>query len=245
MGYISDDFDVAKETQNCIDWIKNWFDSESGNAKGIVIGISGGKDSTIVAKLCCEALGVDAVFGVLMPNGVQADIGDSIEVCKILGIRYGEVNVNDCYNGLISALIGVSEEATINIPPRLRMTTLYAIAQSKGYRVVGTGNFSERYIGYCTKWGDMASDFNPIANFTSDEVVAIGDYLKLPYDLVHKIPADGLCGQSDEERFGFTYEDLNRYIRTGICENNEIKARIDKMHEYSLHKIMGIPIYDS
>jgi len=239
------DFDVASQTQKCIDWIGNCFDNESGNAKGVVIGISGGKDSLITAKLCSEALGKDRVFGVLLPNKIQSDINDSIEASKILGIKYKEVDISDSYNGLISKIAEISNEALINIAPRIRMTMLYAIAQSMDYRVCGTGNLSERYVGYCTKWGDMAYDFNPIANFTSDEVIAIGDYLGLPHKLTHKTPADGLSGMSDEEKLGFTYEVLNKYIRTGVCEDIEIKEKIDRMHQQALHKLMPIPTYEN
>ena len=237
-------FDVEKETKNCIGWIKDWFDNESGGAKGIAIAISGGKDSTVVAKLCAEAVGAERVFGIPMPNGVQSDIADSLRVCELIGIPYSVINIGEIYKEFLNATRDNTTEALINVPPRIRMTMIYLISQNMGYRVVGTGNLSERYIGYCTKWGvDTAYDFNPIANFTSDEVIAIGDYLKLPYALVHKTPSDGLCGQSDEDRIGFSYATLNKYIRTGICEDAETKAKIDKMHEYAAHKTNPIPIY--
>ena len=237
-------FNAAQETKNCIGWIKNWFDNESGNAKGIAVAISGGKDSTVVAKLCADAVGANRIFGIPMPNGVQSDIADSLRVCELIGIPYSVVNIGDIYNEFVKVSFNNTTEALINVPPRIRMTMLYLISQNMGYRVVGTGNLSERYVGYCTKWGvDTAYDFNPIANFTSDEVIAIGDYLGLPYELVHKTPADGLSGKSDEERIGFSYNILNKYIRTGICENSETKAKIDKMHEYALHKINTIPVY--
>lgn len=238
------EFNVAIQTKKCIDWIKNWFQNYSNNAKGVVIGISGGKDSAVVAKLCCESLGSEKVFGALMPNGVQSDINDSIELCKALGISYCEINIKDSYDELVSKISDISEDALINIAPRLRMATLYAIAQSKNYRVAGTGNLSEGYIGYCTKWGDMAHDFNPIANFTTEEVIAIGEHLGLPDNIIHKAPSDGLCGLTDEEKIGFTYEVLNKYIRTGICDNTEIREKIDKMHENSLHKFTAIPVYE-
>jgi len=239
-------FNIEQETKNCIGWIKNWFENESGKSNGIAIAISGGKDSTVVAKLCAEAVGAERVFGIPMPNNVQSDIADSLRVCELTGINYSVVNIGGIYDEFlkVSKDLGNTTEALINVPPRIRMTMIYLLSQNMGYRVVGTGNLSERYIGYCTKWGDMSCDFNPVANFTSDEVIAIGDYLGLPYELVHKTPADGLSGKSDEDRIGFSYQILNEYIRTGVCEDSGIKAKIDKMHEYAMHKINPIPAYE-
>lgn len=240
-------FDAKLETQNCIEWIKNWFDNESGNAKGVIIGISGGKDSTVVAALLCKALGRDRVFGVLMPNGNQHDIDDSKQICKLLFIDYVVVNIDQVYTSILDCItkegIGISAHTKTNIPPRIRMTALYAIGQEKGYRVAGTGNLSERYIGYSTKWGDTANDFNPIANFVTDEVIAIGRELDLPAELIEKTPEDGLSGKTDEENLGFTYKQLNKYIRTGICEDKEVKLKIDKLHKYNTHKQNPIMIY--
>ena len=241
---------IEQETKNCINWIKNWFDNESGSAKGVVIAVSGGKDSTVVAKLCVEAIGSDRVFGLLMPNGAQSDINDSLRVCELTGISYDILNIKEIYDAFLNVSnksnnFENTKESLINVPPKIRMTMLYLVSQSinMSYRVVGTGNLSERYIGYCTKWGDMSCDFNPVANFTSDEVIAVGDYMGLPYELVHKTPSDGLSGQTDEDRIGFSYQVLNKYIRTGICEDSEIKAKIDKMHGYAMHKINPIPVY--
>ena len=239
-------FNAVQETKNCIEWIKNWFENEGGKGKGIAIAISGGKDSTVVAKLCAEAIGAERVFGIPMPNGVQSDIADSLRVCELIGIAYSVVNIGGIYNEFLNAASAFNNttEALINVVPRIRMAMLYLISQKMGYRVVGTGNLSEKYIGYCTKWGDMAYDFNPIADFTSDEVIAVGDYLELPYELVHKTPSDGLCGLSDEDKIGFSYATLNKYIRTGICEDSEIKAKIDRMHVNNAHKTNPIPKYN-
>lgn len=225
-----------------IQWIKNWFDNESGNAKGIVINVSGGVDSTLVAKLCVDAIGKDKVFGILQPNGEQKDISDSIRVCELLGIDNMTINIKPIYD-IISQVANLTDETKINIAPRIRMTNAYSIAQTKHYRVVGTGNLSERTIGYFTKWGDGACDFNPIANLTKRKVIALGDELGLPYDLVHKVPADGLSGASDEDRFGFTYEQLDDCIEGNFHMHipKEIKEKIQKMKKDSEHKRCPIP----
>lgn len=243
-------FDAKKETQNCIGWISNWFEEKSGNAKGAVIGISGGKDSTVVAGLLCAALGKEKVMGVLMPSGLQKDIQDSKKVCAYLGIDYRVVNIESIYRSAVEAIedcegtrIALSTHTKTNIAPRLRMTVLYAIGQELNFRVAGTGNLSERYVGYSTKWGDTANDFNPIANFTTEEVVKIGEQLHMPDDLLKKTPEDGLSGKTDEENLGFSYAILNGYIKTGFCSDPEIKGKIDKLHEYNKHKLLSIPIY--
>lgn len=245
-------FNVEEQTKLCKDRMAEWFEKESGSAKGIVLGISGGKDSTIVAKLWADVIGADKVLGIMMPNGEQSDILDSIAVCEFTGIKNMKVNIRSAFDGIVNAIkyncsdddiFGISAHTKTNISPRLRMTTLYTIAQELNYRVSGTGNASEAYIGYCTKWGDTACDFNPIANFTTEEVIAIGDYLGIPEKLTHKTPSDGLCGKSDEDNLGFTYSELNKYIKTGVIENAEIKKKIDIMHKYSRHKFEAIPTY--
>ena len=230
-------FNVTQETQNIINWIREYFNKQP-NAKGAVLGISGGKDSTVVAKLLVEALGKDKVYGVLMPNGFQSDLEDSYRVVDLLGIRSTVINIKYLYNEFFRTLISeeISKQAKINVSPRLRMTVLYAIAGSKHYRVCGTSNLSESYIGYCTKHGDIGVDFNPIGNLTTSEVIAMGDYLGLPYDLVHKTPSDGLCGKSDEDNLGFSYDQVNKVIKNGACGNKEIDIKIKKLHEYNEHK---------
>ena len=241
-------FDAQKEIENIKQWIRDWFE-ENGPTANAVIGISGGKDSTIIAKLLVDALGVDRVVGVMMPNGVQPDISDSEQVIEFLGIKGYEVNIYDQYNAEVSALreagIEPTKDTLINIGPRLRMTTLYAIAQAlpNGGRVCNTCNASEDYIGYSTKYGDSAGDFSPCADFTVTEMLQIGDALGLPYELVHKTPSDGLCGQTDEDKLGFTYAMLDKYIRTGVCEDLELKAKIDRKHILNLHKLKVIPTY--
>lgn len=246
-------FDAVKVKNDLIQWIRDFF-KVNGEDCNAVIGISGGKDSSVVAALCCEALGKDRVIGVLMPNGEQSDISDAFHVCSHLDIKYAYVNIEYCISELDDAFrmnnyskhhfhFDVSDQTKINLPPRIRMATLYAISQSTNGRVACTDNLSESYIGYSTRWGDNIGDFCPLANLTSEEVVAIGDALGLPYELTHKVPSDGLCGKTDEDRFGFTYEVLNKYIRTDICEDEETKKKIDEMHQKNLFKLQPIPSF--
>ena len=254
-----DNFNAMKVKNDIIKWISDWFSINGPDCK-VVCGISGGKDSSVVAALCVEALGKDRVIGVLMPNGKQPDIEDSIEVVEHLGISFMDVNICDGYNGILNNIhdniyikqpdgsrhgefLEVSTQTKINLAPRIRMATLYAVSQSINGRVVCTDNLSESYIGYSTRWGDSVGDFAPLANLTSDEVIAIGDACGLPYELTHKTPTDGLCGKTDEDNFGFTYAVLNKYIRTGVCEDEEVKAKIDRMHTKNLFKLMPIPSF--
>ena len=219
--------------------------------KGAVIGISGGKDSTIVAKLMVECLGKENVLGVLMPNGEQNDIDDSIKVVELLDIEAITINIQDSFNGLVDntsrelEYLGnpLTKASRINIAPRIRMTTLYAVAQSmgNGWRVIGTTNKSEEYIGWLTKWGDGGADFEPIIDFTVTELHQIGLNLGLPKELVCKTPIDGLAEGSDEERIGFSYADLDKYIMNGTSENEEVDRKIYQMHKYSEHKRFSIP----
>ncbi len=244
------EFDAGKVRKEIVEWIREWF-AESGPKATAVIGISGGKDSTIVAALLVEALGKDRVFGVMMPQGVQPDIDDSKKVVEALGIRHATISVGAAVDALLDAVtaggVKPSRDAGINTPPRMRMATLYAVAASlpEGGRVANTCNLSEDWIGYSTKYGDAAGDFSPISDLTVQEVRAVGDtFTELPRELVHKAPSDGLCGMTDEDRFGFTYATLDRYIREGICEDEEIKKKIDRMHAMNLHKLRVIPKFE-
>ena len=240
--------DNPQETKRrLVEWIKDYF-RQNGPECTAVIGISGGKDSSICAALCLEALGPERVLGVLMPNGEQPDIEDSRSLVKALGLKAIEINIEQGYRGMLAALGGkerLGKDALINLPPRLRMATLYAIAQSlpKGGRVVNTCNRSEDYIGYSTKFGDAAGDFSPLSNLLVSEVRQIGKCTNVPLILVEKTPSDGLCGQTDEEKIGFTYETLDRYILTGEA-HAETKAKIDRMHERNLHKLLPMPSFD-
>ena len=234
-----------------VQWIKDWFE-ENGPGCNAVVGVSGGKDSSVVSALCAEALGKDRVIGVTMPNGVQPDIDDSMKLIRHLGIRHCQVNIGETYNALMAEVekqlqtldTEVSRQTVINMPPRLRMTTLYAVSQSLNGRVANTCNLSEDWVGYSTRYGDAAGDFSPLGGLTVQEVIAIGKILGLPIDLVEKTPSDGLTGKSDEDNLGFTYAVLDRYIRTGVCEDPQIKALIDKKHQNNLFKLKPIPHFE-
>lgn len=236
-------FNAIEIKDRIVAWIREWFE-QNGKGCNAVIGISGGKDSSVVAALCVEALGKDRVIGVKMPCGVQPDIDDSNKLIQCLGIKSYTINIWDAVVGIDTQFptdIEISKQTTINLPPRIRMATLYAISQSVNGRVACTDNLSESYIGYSTRWGDNIGDFCPLVNLTTEEVVAVGDACGLPYELTHKVPSDGLCGKTDEDRFGFTYEVLNKYIRTGVCEDEETRRRIDEMHQKNLFKLQPIP----
>lgn len=241
-------FDAVKVKDQCVQWIRDWFE-ENGPGCNAVLGISGGKDSSVCAALCVEALGVDRVIGVTMPNGVQPDIDDSNRLIKHLGIRHYCVNIGSAFQALmaeVEAQLGheASRQTRINMAPRLRMTTLYAVSQSNNGRVVNTCNLSEDWVGYSTRYGDAAGDFSPLGGLTVQEVVAIGKILGLPVDLVEKAPSDGLTGLTDEDNLGFTYAVLDKYIRTGECEDPEVKARIDHKHVTNLFKLQPIPHFE-
>ena len=211
-----------------------------------MVGISGGKDSSIAAALCVEALGKDRVIGVLMPKGQQHDIDMAYLLVNHLGIRHYEVNIQDAVEGLLKNLpegMEVTPQTLQNIPPRVRMTTLYAISQSNNGRVVNTCNLSEDWVGYSTRYGDSVGDFSPMSNLTVTEVKQIGYLLGLPKELVDKTPIDGLCGKTDEENLGFTYAELDVYIRTGYIEDQEKKAIIDRKHKMNLFKLQLMPAF--
>ena len=244
-------FNPKKVTKELVEWLQNWFD-QNGKCCNAIIGISGGKDSTVVAGLCVKTLGKDRVIGVLMPNGEQKDITDSIKVCELLGIKYITVNINNAVEATKKEVennlkqIGVdklTEQTITNLPPRIRMATLYAVGQTLNGRVLNTCNLSEDWIGYSTRYGDSAGDVAPLANLTVDEVRKVGIELGLPKDLVYKTPSDGLCGKTDEDNLGFTYDILDKYIRTGVCENEEIKKKIDRLHKINKFKLELMPNY--
>jgi NAD+ synthase len=238
--------DGIKLKNECVQWIRDWFAANGKNCNAVV-GISGGKDSTVVAGLLAEALGPGRVIGVLMPNGFQSDLNDAIKVCEHLNIKGTIVNIeciNDDFLNIISGLEIISSEQTkINLPPRIRMSMLYAISQSVNGRVANTCNLSEDYVGYSTRWGDAVGDFAPLGGLLTDEVVAIGDALGLPHDLVHKTPSDGLCGKTDEDNLGFTYDQLNTYIRTGSSGDEKIDEVIKDKHDKNLFKLQPIPVF--
>lgn len=238
-------FDVQKVKNDCVKWIKNWF-KENGSACNCVVGISGGKDSSVVAALCVKALGADRVIGVTMPDGEQADIQDSLDLISHLGIRHIHADVSLAIDGVFHSLIEqltISEQAEINLPARIRMTTLYTVSQTLNGRVANTCNLSKDYIGYSTRYGDSAGDFSPLANLTVGEVKLIGRVLGLPEHLVDKVPSDGLCGKTDEDNLGFSYAVLDQYIRTGVCEDKAIKKKIDELHRKNEFKLKPMPCF--
>lgn len=240
-------FDVEKITNELIKWIQDFFEN-NGKGCNAVVGISGGKDSSVVAALCVAALGKERVFGVLMPNGGQVDIDVSHKLVEHLDIDNITVNI---HNAVVSIKHEIkpklncnwSKQSSINLPARIRMATLYAVSQTVNGRVANTCNLSEDWVGYATRYGDAAGDFSPLSHLTTDEVIAIGEYLGLPTEFTRKVPTDGLCGQTDEDNLGFTYAELNRYIRTGEIDNMETKEKIDSMHKKNLFKLQPMPAY--
>lgn len=238
-------FDALKTKNACVAWIRKFFE-ENGKDCNAVVGISGGKDSSVVAALCVEALGRERVVGVLMPMGEQKDIDCAYALVDHLGIRRYVVNVEAAVNAVLAAMpegLSLSTQSRVNLPPRIRMATLYAVSQSLNGRVANTCNLSEDYVGYSTRYGDAAGDFSPLSLLTVAEVKEIGRTLGLPAFLVDKTPIDGLCGKTDEENLGFTYATLDRYIREGKIDDGEAQALIDRKHKANLFKLQPMPVF--
>ena len=240
-------FNAKEKKDKCVEWIREFFDN-NGPTCNAIVGISGGKDSSIVAALCVEALGKNRVIGILMPNGVQQDIDAARMLVNHLGIKNYEINIKNAYDGIynevVKALGEVTEQTNNNLPPRLRMATLYAASQSLNGRVANTCNLSEDWVGYSTRYGDSVGDFSPCSNFTVTEMKQIGRELGLPECLIEKVPIDGLCGKTDEDNLGFTYAELDRYIREGIEPAPQKKEKIDRMHKNNLFKLSIMPIFE-
>ena len=240
-------FNAEKATNDCIQWIRDWRE-ENGPGCNFIVGISGGVDSLVAAELCVEAIGADNVLGVIMPNFEQRDIKVAYDICQyVLGIDYLTINIGTAFDNLVNQIdlaMEVSNQTLVNLPARLRMATLYAVSQSHNGRVVNTCNLSEDWVGYSTRYGDAAGDFSPLAQFTKGEVKAIGHYLGLPKEYVEKTPSDGLCGKSDEENLGFTYEVLDKYIRTSVCDDPEAKRKIDRLHKKNEFKMKPMPYFN-
>ena len=236
-------FNAEKVKNDCVNWIRDFFE-ENGKGCNAVVGISGGKDSSIVAALCVEALGKDRVIGVLMPCGEQHDIAMAQLLVDTLGIKHFVVNIKDAVEGLTNSIpFELSTQSRTNLPPRIRMSTLYAVAQSNNGRVANTCNLSEDWVGYATRYGDAAGDFSPCSNLTVQEMKQIGRILGLPDVLVDKVPIDGLCGKTDEENLGFTYAELDKYIREGVIEDEAKKERIDRLHKLNQFKLQLMPAF--
>ncbi len=238
-------FDAVHATEQCVNWIRDWFE-ENGKGCNAVLGISGGKDSSIVAALCVKALGKDRVIGVLMPKGEQFDINYSEELCDFLEIKRFTVNIKEAEDAIYNAIgnaFEITNQTKFNLPPRIRMSVVYAVAQSNNGRVANTCNLSEDWVGYSTRYGDSVGDFSPLSCFTVTEVKQIGRVLGLPEKFIEKPPIDGLCGKTDEDNLGFTYEALDKYIREGIEPPADIKTKIDTMHKNNLFKLKFMPCF--
>lgn len=238
-------FDPEREIEHICTWIKNYF-LYNGPSSKAVIGISGGKDSTVTAALLVRALGKDRVYGVLMPDAVQADINDSIKVCETLGIKYRTIDIGPIttmFRGQFGIAYSKPSVAT-NTPARIRMAMLYAVAADIGGRVANTCNWSEDFVGYSTKYGDAAGDFAILTNYAVREVVEMGKILAnelgIPMNLIVKVPSDGMCGKSDEDNLGFTYETLDKMLLDGIVPDYDIYKNIMERHNRNTHKTSAI-----
>lgn len=238
--------DWEKVKNDCVEWVRGFFE-ENGKGCNAVVGISGGKDSSVTAAICAEALGKDRVIGVLMPCGEQKDIDAAYTLVNHLGIKHYVVNIKDAVDGLLGSMpedMEISNQTRVNLPARIRMATLYAVSQSNNGRVANTCNLSEDWVGYSTRYGDAAGDFSPLAYLTVTEVRTIGNILGLPPSLVNKVPTDGLSGKTDEDNLGFTYAELDRYIRTGEIDDADKKTLIDTKHKNNLFKLQLMPSFE-
>lgn len=238
-------FDVKKVKNEITEWILNWFE-KNGKGCNVIVGISGGVDSSVVTALCVAALGKDRVFGIKMPCGEQSDIEYANMLIRHLEIKSYTMNIREAVTGINNQFpddIKISNQTSTNLPARIRMATLYAVSQTVNGRVANTCNLSEDWVGYATRYGDAAGDFSPLSQLTVTEVKAIGRELGLPSELVDKTPTDGLCGKTDEDNLGFSYAELDAYIRDGIEPSKEVKAKIDSMHEKNLFKLQPMPSF--
>ncbi len=245
--------DLKKETEHIVDWIKEYFVRNGNKDTKAVIGISGGKDSTVCAAACIKALGVDRVVGVLLPSNATGKMEDnmiykeSMEVVEALGIKeYYTFNIHNACQGIYEEMrlngdLVPNDMVVINTPARIRMTFLYAVAAQVGGRVCNTCNYSENYVGYSTKYGDHAVDFAPLSQYTVREVLEIGKYLDVPKALLSRIPSDGLCGVTDEDNLGFTYDVLDDYLLDDIIPEYDALRLIKEKHNKNLHKLNSMP----
>ena len=239
------DFNPQMQLAGLLEWMAEQMSACRG--KTAVIGISGGKDSSVIAALCVEAYGRENVLGVLMPDGVQPDIDYSNGIVDHLNLPHTTINIHDAVQGVLGEMeragLTPSRQTTVNLPSRIRMATLYAVAQSlPGGIVINTSNLSEDWVGYCTIYGDSAGAFSPLGMYTTEEVVALGRQLGLPEKFLIKPPSDGLTGKTDEDNLGFTYHAVNEYVRRGVVDA-DIKERIDALHRASRFKFQTLPVY--
>jgi NAD+ synthase len=238
---------AKKVKDEIVQWIRDFF-KKNGDDCFAVVGISGGKDSSVTGALCATALGADRVYGVLMPQGEQHDSDVSRELVKFLNIKHAVINIKDSVDSLFAAIeksgLPLNGQAKTNTPARMRMAALYAVSAMVGGRVVNTGNLSEAWVGYFTKFGDGAGDLSPLSRLTASEVKIIGRELGLPSMFIDKVPEDGLSGLTDEENMGFSYGVLDKLIREGECEDPAIKKKIDDLRQNNRHKLNPMPFYE-
>lgn len=246
-------FDAEKETKKVIEFIRNYY--KENNLGGAILGISGGKDSGVVAGLLVEALGKENVIGVTLPcHSKEEDANDAKLVSDYYGfnlINFDITNTFDAFKDELKNLGDFNESelknSDINLKPRLRMATLYYLAalysaiNNKTYLVAGTSNKCELFVGYFTKGGDNVHDISTIADFTVEEVIRIGEYLKVPKKVLYKTPNDGLSNQTDEDKLGVTYKDIAKYMNNEELEE-EIRKKIERLHNNNKHKF-NIPTY--
>ena len=238
-------FDAKKVKDELVQWLRDYYNNY-GEPINAVVGCSAGKDSSVVLAALVEAIGTDRVYPILMPNGIQSDIEDSYKICDLLGLKPYLCNIENGYNGVLESISNEfepSNQAKINLAPVIRMATLKAISQSVNGRFTCNGNLSETYLGWFTIDGDDRGSIKPLVNLTATEVIAVGKELGLPDWVINKTPADGLCGKTDEEKFGFAYKVLDTYIRTGAINDEHTKIKIDEMHRKNIFKIEPIPSF--
>ena len=247
-------FDAERETENVIKFIRDYY--KDNNLGGAIIGISGGKDSGVVAGLFTKALGSENVIGVTMPcHSKEEDRNDAKLISDYYGfklVNFDLTDIFDTYKKQVNFLGDFTEEelknSDINLKPRVRMATLYYLAalytavNEKGYLVAGTSNKCELYVGYFTKGGDSVHDISPIADFTVDEVIKIGEVLGVPEKVLYKAPSDGLSGMTDEDKLGVTYKDIATYLENKDELDIDTQNKIKKLHDNNLHKF-NIPTY--
>ena len=239
------EFNAKEQLPGLIDWMRAQMAACGG--KTAVVGISGGKDSSVTAALCIRAYGRENVLGVLMPDGVQPDIDYSNGLVDVLGLHHITFNIHGGTSGILEEMeragLTPSRQTRVNLPSRMRMAALYAVAQSvEGGIVLNTSNLSEDWVGYCTIYGDSAGAFSPLGMYTTEEVIALGRELGLPEKFLLKPPSDGLTGLTDEDNLGFSYHAVNEYIRRGVVDES-IKADIDRKHAASRFKFQTMPLY--
>ena len=235
------DFRIEEQILEINHFIKDYFVKNGTPDTKAVIGISGGKDSTVAAALLVQALGADRVVGVMMPQGYQGDLDDARKVCEVLGIQNFVINIEPTCSELFKSFTGntklpLNNQINTNAPARIRMNILYMVAAAVGGRVCNTGNASEAFIGYTTKYGDLAGDFALLKHLTVTEIYKIGDALNLPYELVHKAPADGMSGLTDEDNTGIPYQAIDDYLLYGEYPEQKIYEKMIAAHKRNIHK---------